>query len=426
MVIWSWAVGFLLLGYLSMTRSFAYLGIPPFFIGEIVLVAFVLLKPRVALGTWVGSLLRASPLHGLSLAFLIFFVYGFWQLGRGVLGGAPVLYTLKFFIFNYYVLYLLLGMWVGIQAPDFLPKLIRILAWFHGVYGLVWLVALREMAVFIPGSDVPLFGFPAGGAVAILGLLCFERDLRAVWPILVLNIMIVLAMQARAMWLGLAAGILTWGLVTGRLGRVVAVGVGGLVVLGMVEISGFQVGSSSSGGATISRDVLGIVIAPINIELAKQLSPRAVMKMTTGDWRKRWWEQIWQSVHSTPMREAFGHGYGFDLFGLAPDDVRDGQAEEIRTPHSVFYYALGHTGWAGVILFGALQLSILKLLWRSYRLTGQPAGVVFWVMGMSMALFEESFDSPYKAIPFYLLLGLSIALALRPPPAPCSRTAAVY
>jgi hypothetical protein len=424
MVIWSWAVGFLLLGYLSMTRTFAYLGIPPFFIGEIVLAAFVLLKPRVALGTWVDSLLRASPLHGLSLAFLIFFLYGFWQLERGVLGGAPVLYTLKFFIFNYYVLYLLLGMWVGIQAPDFLPKLIRILAWFHGVYGLVWLVALREMAVFIPGSDVPLFGFPAGGAVAILGLLCFERYLRAVWPILVLNIMIVLAMQARAMWLGLAAGILTWGLVTGRLSRVVAVGVGGLVVLGMVEISGFQVGSGSSRSATISRDVVGIVIAPINIELAKQLSPRAVMKMTTGDWRKRWWDQIWHSVHSTPMREAFGHGYGFDLFGLAPDDVRAGQAEEIRTPHSVFYYALGHTGWAGVILFGALQLSILKLLWRSYRLTGQPAGVVFWVMGMSMALFEESFDSPYKAIPFYLLLGLSIAPGLRPPPAPCSRTAA--
>ena len=106
------------------------------------------------------------------------------------------------------------------------------------------------------------------------------------------------------------------------------------------------------------------------------------------------------------MLEAFGHGYGFDLFVLAPDDVRAGQAEEIRTPHSVFYYALGYTGWVGVALFAVLQFAILRLLWRSFRLTGQPAGVVCWVMGMAMACFEAGFETPYKAIPFYLLMRL--------------------
>ena len=65
MVIWPQIAGFLLVGYLCMSRSFAYLGVAPLFIGEIVLGAFLLLKPRVALGTWAASLLRASPLNEL-------------------------------------------------------------------------------------------------------------------------------------------------------------------------------------------------------------------------------------------------------------------------------------------------------------------------------------------------------------------------
>ncbi|HZD51409.1 MAG TPA: hypothetical protein VE175_00040, partial [Woeseiaceae bacterium] len=67
MFIWSRIAGFLLAGYLILGRSFAYLGVPPLFIGEIVLGAFLLLKPRVALGTWAAALLRASPLNMLGL-----------------------------------------------------------------------------------------------------------------------------------------------------------------------------------------------------------------------------------------------------------------------------------------------------------------------------------------------------------------------
>ena len=71
----------------------------------------------------------------------------------------------------------------------------------------------------------------------------------------------------------------------------------------------------------------------------------------------------------------------FPLVSLAPaGGERLGEA--IRTPHSVFYYALGYTGWVGVVLFGVLQFAIVRLLWRSYRLTGQAAGLAWWVMGM--------------------------------------------
>jgi hypothetical protein len=97
MCIWSRVAGFLVVGYLSMARSFAYLGVPPIFIGEVVLAAFLLLKPRVALGTWAMSLLRASPLSGLGLALLIFMLYGLWQMGRGILEGSPVIVHTQIF-----------------------------------------------------------------------------------------------------------------------------------------------------------------------------------------------------------------------------------------------------------------------------------------------------------------------------------------
>jgi O-Antigen ligase len=415
-IIWPYVVGFLLVGYFCMTKSFAYLGIPPLqiFVGEIVLATFLLLKPRVVLGTWAASLLRASPLNALGLAMLVFVLYGVWEMMRGAFGSS-LFYTLKFFIFNYYALYLFLGIWVGIQAPEFLPKLIRCISWVHGIYGLIWVVALRyAVGYYMPGSDVRLFGQPGGGMVVILGLLCFEGNVRAVWPLLAINIIVTLAMQVRAEWLGLALGMLVWGALTRRIGRVVALGMAGLAVLGMLELAGIQLPGRNRGTELSLGETIGRALAPINLELAREFSPQAGRHASTAEWRELWWEQIWRSVHSRPMLEAFGHGYGFNLFGLAPDEVRVGQEDaDVRTPHSVFYYALGYTGWVGVALFAVFQFAILKLLWRSYCVSGQPAGLVFWVMGMSMAFFEESFETPYRAIPFYLLVGMTMAPALQ-------------
>ena len=410
MVIWPWIAGFLLLGYLTMGRSFAYLGIPPIFIGEIVLAAFLLLKPRIALGTWAASLLRPSPLNGLGLALLAFMAYGLWQVGRGILGGSPVVHTLKFFTFNYYALYLFMGIWIGLHVPDFLPKLIRIIAWVNGIYGLIYIVALRDVAAYIPGTDVPLFSAPVAQVVVILGLLCFERDLRAVWFVLLLNVVVTLVWQVRAEWAGLALGILAWGFLAGRFGRVVAIGMAGLAVLGMVELADIRlVGRNTE--VSLS-ETLGRAIAPIDKDLAKKFSPYATYHAGTAEWREIWWDAIWRSVHSRPMTEAFGHGYGFPLITVAPKDAQKNN-EDDRTPHSVFYYALGYTGWVGVALYGALQLAIVGLLWRSYRLGGTPAGLVFWVMAMVRVSFEEGFETPFKAIPFYLLWGMTMAAGLQ-------------
>lgn len=412
MFIWSRLAGFLLAGYLAMGRSFAYLGVPPFFIGEIVLGAFLLLKPRVALGTWAAALLRASPLNVLGLSLLVFVAYGVWQLGRGMLSGFPMIDALKTFTFNYYTLYLFMGIWIGLHAPDFMPKLVRVIAWVNGIYGLIYLVWLRHVDIYLPGfgaQDVPLFGAPAGQVMVIIGLLCFERNLRAVWFILLLNVVLTLVWQVRAEWAGLAVGLLAWGFLTGRLGRVVAIGMTGLAVLGMLALADIRL-PGRTGEVSLSEN-LARVIAPFDLELASQLSPSAKYHAGTAEWRTLWWDGIWHSVHSRPTLEAFGHGYGFPLVSVAPATA--GYKQSTRTPHSLFHYALGYTGWVGVVAFGFLQFAILKLLWRSYRLTGQAVGLAWWVMAMVRFSFEEGLESPMKAVPFYLLVGICMAPALR-------------
>ena len=295
MVLWRRITSFLVVGYLSFGRSFAYLGVPPLFIGEIVLAGFLVVKPRVALGTWVNSLLRASPLNALSLTLFVFIAYGVWEVGRGVLGGSAMFYTLKFFVFNYYTLYMFLGIWIGLQNPDYLPKLVRVIAWVNGLYGFMYILVLRHLDIHLPGyggTDVALFSAPVGQVVAILGLLCFERDLRAVWFVLVLNILVTLVWQVRAEWLGLGLGIFVWGLLTGRIGRVFAVGMAALLVLGMIELAGIELPGRSGDGVSLSEN-LARVIAPINLELAQQLSPNAKYHAGTAEWRELWWEQIW-------------------------------------------------------------------------------------------------------------------------------------
>ena len=236
------------------------------------------------------------------------------------------------------------------------------------------------MAAYIPGTDVPLFSAPAAQVVVILGLLCFERDLRAVWLVLLLNIVVTLAWQVRAEWAGLALGILAWGFLTGRIGRVIAIGMAGLAVLGMIELADIRlVGRNTevSLSETVAR-----AIAPIDKDLARKLSPNAAYHAGTAEWREIWWD----ARSGGPCIPADARGVRPRLWlppvRLAPPrsrrpEQRGGSAR--RTASSTI--ALGYTGWVGVVLFGALQFAILGLLWRAYRLTGQPAGLVWWVMG---------------------------------------------
>jgi hypothetical protein len=85
---------------------------------------------------------------------------------------------------------------------------------------------------------------------------------------------------------------------------------------------------------------------------------------------------------------------------------------DLRTPHDVFYYALGYSGWIGVLIFFSLQTGCAVLLWRVYRVTGQAWGLAVWAAGLTTAFFGNFMETPAGAIPFYLTMGLFVGPAL--------------
>ncbi len=84
----------------------------------------------------------------------------------------------------------------------------------------------------------------------------------------------------------------------------------------------------------------------------------------------------------------------------------------IRTPHSVFFYALGLRRLDRRVLFVGLQAACGALMWRAYRLTGQSFGIAAWAFTLLGAFFGNVLETPSGAIPFYLTLGLVIGPTL--------------
>ena len=154
-----------------------------------------------------------------------------------------------------------------------------------------------------------------------------------------------------------------------------------------------------------ARQIVDRAIAPFRADLSDQKAAAGVggvdPQEATFVFRTVWWLAIWDSVHSNLQTAVWGHGYGYSLGDLVPYL----EGEFIRTPHNELFYALGYTGWIGVMLFALFQIEIFRLLWNAYRVDGRPFGIVSWVSIMTFSMFFPLGETPYGAIPFYLVIG---------------------
>lgn len=412
--LWPRLAGILLLGYLVMTQSFAYLGLPTYhvFIGELVLAFFLLMKPEAWLRYWSEALPNRTPLSEFAWALVIFLDYGAFQVLRGAFIGYPLLRTLEEFVFDYYALFIFLGIWAGMCRPKFLPRFVSVLAWCNGLYGLAYLIYLDKLGGHIPGTaDVPIFGQPGGSGLAVIGLVTFVRAGVNFWFPLALNSFVMLGMQQRAEWLGLLVGLLVWACLTKRFQKLLPalLVLGGLLWIGYVSHFAMPSPRLRGGGEVSAENIVARGVAPFDYKWAAQHSKLAPMDAATAEWRLKWWQAIWTVVHKEPTRALIGYGYGFILSEFAPT----GRNPNLRTPHNALLYALGYTGWIGVLAFLLFQVSIVRLLWRSYKVSGEPFGLGFWAMFVTNACFGGLFESPFGAIPFYTLVGVSAAPLVR-------------
>jgi hypothetical protein len=125
----------------------------------------------------------------------------------------------------------------------------------------------------------------------------------------------------------------------------------------------------------------------------------------TVQWRKRWWTAIRNEVFKYPKTEIFGLGYGYPLAHLAGAEV---EKQGTRSPHSVFYFTLAYSGFVGVVIFFWLEASIVWMLWRVYKVSGEAFGFIFAVYTLIGAFFGNVLETPAASIPFYLLLGMAM------------------
>jgi hypothetical protein len=410
--VWLKALGLLLLGYVCIGRSFAYLPSPALklFVGDLTLGTFLLTHPGATLGRWSAALLKHNSLSGFAWMLLLFMQYGALELVRGLSLGYDPLTAAQNLVFNIYPLFFLIGAWMGSKDPAFLPKFIRIQAWCSGLYGLAYVFVLNRLDASIPGSTVPWFGQAGGAALALIGLMCFERSLARSWLLILMNAVVMLAIQVRAEWVSFLVALIIWAVLTGRTARVLV----SLQVIAVILLAGYLAdvrlpSPKTRGGEISTREIVGRAVAAFDPEWAGELARNSRFYAGTISFRVTWWKAIWESTHSDPVTALLGQGYGYRLGDLVPY-LRN---ETIRTPHSVFFYALGYTGWIGVVLFVLYLAAIVRLAWRVFVITGQPFGIVFCAMAITGALFGNLFETPFGAIPFYLLAGISAAPALR-------------
>ena len=397
---------FMLLGYLLLGRSFAYIGIQPLklFIGEVVLAGFLLWQPGLFVGRWIQQTVDGGPLQEFCWAYMVFLAYGLFLAARGINAGFHPVTVLQNLVFNIYPLYFFIGLWAGLENPHLLQRFFRVMGWSTGIYGLFVVLFLSNVYIVMPGtSNVSIFSQGFGYALAILGILAYETKKAHLIPIVALNGFVLLATQIRAEWLGFLTGLFLWSALKGRLSRFVM----GIAIVAFVLAVGFLADLRVSGprGEISTRNIVGRALSPFDQEKAAEFTHNAKVYQGTTDWRKRWWGLIWDSIHSDPTRTLIGFSYGYPISSLAPY-IRD---ESVRTPHNVFFLVLAYGGWFGVVIFFGFQLAVLKELWRVFRVTAQPLGLVYWATCLSSALFGNLFETPFGAIPTYLVLGISAA-----------------
>jgi hypothetical protein len=249
--------------------------------------------------------------------------------------------------------------------------------------------------------------------VIILGLLAYEPSLVQFCLPLIVLCCLTLANQERGDWLGLIVALTVWGTLARKLSRVLIIaGAVASILLAAYLVDLRLPGFADRGGELSARDTVARMVGSISPNLAEEAGAsvsNSDFYYGTVYWRKHWWEQIRNEVSASAETTVFGLGYGYPLAALAGPQV---EATGTRSPHNIFYFNYGYSGLLGVAIFIWLQLALLQLLWRAFKATGEPYGLVFLVYVLIQASFGNYLENPEAGIFVYLILGLVLGPAL--------------
>jgi hypothetical protein len=420
-------LGGLLLGYAVFGKLVAYLGIPPLFIGEIVLFAGCIVAFRTgclpATLASTTSILLASAMVWVMVRTLPYVpVYGFNALRDSV--------VLMYGTFAFIIIALLL---------EDGRRLATALHYYS-----------KFVAVFIPASPLmfALAYYPDGAlrfirpgevAVHLAGATVFAlAGFRKLTPLTFMALIAALLMSvamSRGAMLAYIVPVVLGTLLLGKARELILVMVAGLFIVATAygietALTDSQVAQRNSVDRTLS-------VSQIVENAASIFSQSGNQTESTKTWRIDWWNII---INDTFFGPHFWTGRGFGLNLADADGFWDGDnpdAPPLRSPHNAHMTMLARGGIPGLALWGAVMLSWFvsvasaMLVARRYKQqvwANMFLVVACYVLAMLInASFDVALEGPMQGIWFWCLIGFGIGStmiyrATLPPCAPQAAT----
>lgn len=413
----------LLTGYAFLGKGFAYVGIPPLYIGEAVL------------GLGVLALLASIYMFHIGSAGLLLLLF----MVLGAIRTFPYLTTYGISAIRdaalwYYALFAI-ALSVLLERRHFE----RVVAWVSKIAPVlvIWLAITSLFGRFtlpgvphFPGSPWPLFFVKPGdrgvmlvvtGAFVLVGLYHFGSRHRnqfsvPLWAIWLVGAASVTIMTRGGMLaLGLAMSLIFFLRPTRqwiRPGMVTIIAIGLFIVIDPSIPSPY-------GGRTIS-------VSQMTTNVTSMFSDKTTDEGyldQNKNFRMEWWNAIWGYTVNGPY---FLDGKGFGI-NLANADGFQIQADEtLRSPHNAHLTILARMGVPGLLAWAAFHLTFLFQLIAAHRRSRARgdafwANIDVWILSMWLAMmvnasFDVYFEGPQGGIWFWAVVGAGLAaLRFQPP-----------
>jgi O-antigen ligase/polysaccharide polymerase Wzy-like membrane protein len=420
-------IGAILVGYAFLGRGFAYLGVPPIYIGELSL-GFGMLA-AVAGG--------AIPVLRGSLVLWLLVLFDLWGVARTIpylhVYGTDALRDAVVWIYSFFAILIATSLLKSGGLMRALPQYRRWIPWF-----LIWVPVLWWISRFgsdalprAPGSDVPIPSFKSGDAAVhlagiaaflLLGLTPGRREPKllgwtsqwTLWVLWLVALMFVAALNRGGLLAILVALAVVVSLRPGTAGlKLVAIAATLALVIGIFLAAGTEdppLLKSPEGDRAIS-------LQQISANLGSVVAGSQDGTLDgSRRWRLEWWNTI---LDYTVFGDRFWTGKGFGV-NLATDDGFEVDEGTLRSPHDAHLTILAREGVPGAVLWILLQGAFAVAMLRAYaraRRTGRELWerldlwiLAYWAASLTNMSFDVTLEGPQGGIWFWSLFGIGIAV----------------
>jgi hypothetical protein len=411
------ALPLLLAGYALFGKAFAYIGIAPIFVGEIMLVLGCLALLRT------GCIF--SPLTTLpSIAIMALLM---WVLARTMpFIGSHGVDALRDSVVATYGVFAFVVIALLLERPERLDGAVDLLAVFVR-YGLPVAVVMYLIGrfgapylPFVPGTNVEIISIRAGEiGVHLCGGLMFVTlglvRVGRVWWLVVLAAVLLLATQNRGALLSILIPVSVGMVIGGHRGRLVGISVLSIACLGAAWLADLRI-EFPRGDRPVSAEAL------VNNLLSVFWVDPSADADGTKLWRLRWWETIRGYTLFGPFFWT-GKGFGMNLAvvdGFVVGTEHGGAL--VRSPHSVHMTYLARAGLPGLLLWWLVCVTWFGMVARN-MLAARRAGAAHWA---SLFLFlacyvasmlinasvDVALEGPMLGIWLWTIMGLGIGASM--------------